>query len=61
MREFMIALIVACTLVGVAEAFHKMTTPANADFQAHDAVIDGLHIALPDGMKTFPADLVPLP
>jgi hypothetical protein len=57
----MIALIVTCALITVAEAFHKMTTPANADFQAHDAVIDGLHIALPDGMKTFPPELLPEP
>ncbi|MGB6705448.1 MAG: hypothetical protein WBE94_09925 [Pseudolabrys sp.] len=47
MRELMIALIVASTLISVAEAFYKMATPANANFEAHDAVIDGLHIALP--------------
>jgi hypothetical protein len=48
MRELMIALIVACTLISVAEAFYMMVTPANANFrEAHDAVIDGLHIALP--------------
>jgi hypothetical protein len=34
MRELMIALIVACTLLSVAEAFYKMA-------------IDGLHIAVP--------------
>jgi hypothetical protein len=54
----MIALIVACTLISVAEAFYTMVTPAN---EAHDAVIDGLYIALPPSMKTFPAELVPLP
>jgi len=47
MRELMIALIVASTLISVAEAFYKMATPANANFEAHDAVIDGLHIAAP--------------
>jgi hypothetical protein len=57
----MIALIVACTLIGVAEAFYKMVTPTNANFQSHDAVVDGLHIALPPSMKTFPPELVPLP
>jgi hypothetical protein len=61
MRELMIVLIVACTLISVAEAFYKMATPANANFEAHDVVIYGLQIALPDGMKTFPAELVPLP
>ena len=48
-------------LISVAEAFYKMATPANANFEAHDAVIDGLHIALPPSMKTFPSELVPLP
>jgi hypothetical protein len=57
----MIALIVACTLISVAEAFYTMVTPTNANFEAHDAVIDGLYIALPPSMKTFPAELVPLP
>jgi hypothetical protein len=62
MRELMIALIVACTLIGVAEALHKMVTPANAKFEARrGVVIDGLHIALPPSMKTFPSELVPLP
>jgi hypothetical protein len=62
MRELMIALIVACTLISVAEALYMMVTPANANFiGTHGAVIDGLHIALPPGMKTFPAELVPLP
>ena len=61
LRELMIALIVACTLISVAEAFYKMGTPANADFVAHDAVIYGLQIALPEGVRTFPAELVPLP
>jgi hypothetical protein len=61
MRELMIALIVACTLISVAEGFYKMITPANAKFEARGAVIDGLHIALPPSMKTFPSELVPLP
>ena len=61
MREFMIALIIVCTLISVAEAVYRMATPANATFEAHDAVIDGLHIALPPSMKTFPSELVPLP
>ena len=62
MRELMIALIVACTLISVAEAFYMMVTPANANFrEAHDAVIDGLYIALPPSMKKFSSELVPLP
>ena len=61
MRKLMIALIVACTLISVAEAFYKMVTPANANFEVRRAVIDGLHIALPPSMTTFPSELVPLP
>jgi len=61
MRELMIALVVAFTLIGVAEAFYKMVTPANANFEAHDAAIDGLHIAVPPSMRKFPSELVPLP
>jgi hypothetical protein len=38
-----------------------VVTPANANFEAHDAVIDGLYIALPPSMKTFPSELAPLP
>jgi hypothetical protein len=61
MRELMIALVVACTLIGVGEAFYKMGAPADANFEAHDAAIDGLHIAVPPSMKKFPSELVPIP
>ena len=60
MRELTIALVVACTLIGVAEALYKVT-PANANFEAHDAAIDGLRIAVPPSMKKFPPELIPLP
>jgi hypothetical protein len=61
MRAFNIGLVVIGVLFGVAGASHKMVTAGTANFEAHDAVIYGLHIALPDSMKTFPAELVPLP
>ena len=61
MRDLMIALIVACTLISVAEAFYKMVTPANAKVEAYDAAIDGLRIAVPPSMKKFPSELVPVP
>ena len=61
MRALSIALVVACILIGVAEAFYKMVTPANANFEADDAAIDGLRIAVPPSMKKFPSELVPLP
>jgi hypothetical protein len=56
-----IALIVIGVLFGVAGASHKMVTAATANFEPHDAVIYGLHIALPSSMNSFPAELVPLP
>jgi hypothetical protein len=60
MRELMIALIVACTLISVAEALYQMVTPANANFEAHDAAIDGLHIAVPPSIKKFGASTAAL-
>jgi hypothetical protein len=35
-------------------------TPAKSQFQ-NGASINGLHVALPENMKTFPVELVPLP
>ena len=61
MRAFNIGLVVIGVLFGVAGASHKMVIAGTANFEAHDAVIYGLHIALPDSMKAFPAELVPLP
>jgi hypothetical protein len=60
MRALNIALVVAVILVGVAAVRNKPVTGARAN-QAHDVVIYGLQIALPDGMTTFPAELIPLP
>jgi hypothetical protein len=48
-------------LFGLAGVSNKLVTAASANFEPHDAVIYGLHIALPDGVRTFPAELVPLP
>jgi hypothetical protein len=59
MRALYIAFAVTLVLVGLAGASHKLVTAA--PFEPHDAVIYGLHIALPEGVKTFPAELVPLP
>jgi undecaprenyl pyrophosphate phosphatase UppP len=47
MRAFNIGLVVIGVLFGVAGASHKMVTAGTANFEAHDAVIYGLHIALP--------------
>jgi hypothetical protein len=61
MRALNIALVVAVILIGVAAARNRPVTAAHANLEAHDVVIYGLQIALPDGMNTFPAELVPLP
>jgi hypothetical protein len=58
MRTLYIALAITVVLVGLAGASNKF---ASAYFEPHDAVIYGLHIALPEGVRTFPAELVPLP
>ena len=58
MRALKIALAVTLVLVGLAGASNKF---ASAYFEPHDAVIYGLHIALPEGVNTYPSELVPLP
>ena len=55
---YYIALVFTAVSVGVAVASNKQ---ASAEFEPHDAVIYGLHIALPEGVETFPTELVPLP
>jgi hypothetical protein len=59
MRALSIAFAVTVVLFGLAGATNKLVTAA--PFGPHDAVIYGLHIALPEGVRTFPAELVPLP
>jgi hypothetical protein len=54
---YYIALVFTAVSVGVAVASNKQ---ASAEFEPHDAVIY-LHIALPEGVETFPTELVPLP
>jgi len=61
MRALNIALVVVVILISVMAARNKAVTPAHANLEAHDVVVYGLQIALPDGMKTVPAELVPLP
>jgi Na+/pantothenate symporter len=58
MRAPHIVLATIVILVGLTGALNRLVTP---DFEPHDAVIYGLQIALPDGVTTFPAELVPLP
>lgn len=49
-------------LISVMASSDKTVATADAITEKHNvAVIFGLHVALPDDMKTFPTDLVPLP
>ena len=61
MRTLYIALAITVVLVGLSVASNKLVPAASASFEPHDAVIYGLHIALPDGVRTYPPELVPLP
>jgi len=63
MRTLNIALVVTGILISVVAASNKIVdagTHASNELH-HPAVVYGLHVALPDDMKAFPAELVPLP
>jgi hypothetical protein len=56
------ALITTGVLISAMAAADKTIAVTRAEPEAYNAaVIHGLHLALPGGMKTFPAELVPLP
>jgi hypothetical protein len=61
MRILIIFLVAFSLLIGVTAA--SRTTPAMKAGKetGHVAVIYGLHVALPHNMKSFPAELIPLP
>jgi hypothetical protein len=61
MWTFIIALPVMGVLMGVTASSDRTVAVTQTRTEAHDAVIYGIHIALPDSMKAFPAELVPLP
>jgi hypothetical protein len=49
-------------LISVMAPSNKTVAIADATTETHNvAVIFGLHVALPEDMKTFPTGLVPLP
>ena len=61
MRKFSIVLILI-VMIGamiIGDRTVAITRPAIAPQNV--AVVYGLHVAVPDDMKTFPAELVPLP
>ena len=58
-RILSIALALAGIFVSVMASPSKTTTEMDA--KENHAIVEGLYVALPNDMKTFPAELVPLP
>ena len=62
-RALNVALVVAGVLVNVVAS--RSTTVANSQAVQwsvqNGTVVYGLHVALPSNMKSFPAELIPLP
>jgi hypothetical protein len=58
-RILSIALALAGIFVSVMASPSKITTEMDA--KENHVIVEGLYVALPNDMKTFPAELVPLP
>ena len=58
-RILSIALALAGIFVSVMASPSKTTVEMDAT-ETH-VIVEGLYVALPSGMKTFPVELVPLP
>jgi hypothetical protein len=56
-----IALVIAGVLISVMAPAGKPPVTQTQPEAQNVAVIYGLHVAVPNDMKTFPAELVPLP
>jgi hypothetical protein len=57
-----IALVIAGVLISVMAPAGKPVAVTQTHPEAQNVtVIYGLHVAVPEGMKTFPSELVPLP
>lgn len=55
-------IIVAAIGILISVASNKTVTATEAKGEAYNvAVVDGLHVALPYDMRTFPVEIVPLP
>ena len=62
MRMVNIVLAVTGILISVMATPGRTVAVTNAKGEAHNvAVVYGLHVAIPNDMKTFPVELVPLP
>ncbi|MGA8945710.1 MAG: hypothetical protein WB497_07255 [Pseudolabrys sp.] len=58
-RILSIALALAGIFVSVMASPSKTTTEMDA--KENHVIVEGLYVALPNDMKTFPAELVPMP
>jgi hypothetical protein len=58
-RVLSTALIVGGIFVNVMASPNTM--PTEMDATKNHTIVDGLYVALPSHMKTFPVELVPLP
>jgi hypothetical protein len=57
-----IVLVATGILISIMVRPYKTVAITTFNGEGHNvAVVHGLHVAIPDDMKTFPADLVPLP
>jgi len=61
MRRAISIVAVAAISVTLLVLVAPSNTGADMDATKNQNSIHGLHVALPDGMKNFPMDLVPLP
>ena len=59
MRRILIMLALVGIFVSVMPSPSKTTTEMDAT--ENHVIVEGLYVALPHDMKTFPAELVPLP
>jgi hypothetical protein len=61
-RVFNVALVVIGVMISVIASPKRTVAVSEVKGEAPNvAVIDGLHVAVPDSMKAFPAELVPIP
>jgi hypothetical protein len=61
-RVFNVALVVTGVTISVVASPNKTIAVSEVKGEAPNvAVIDGLHVAVPDNMKAFPAELVAIP
>jgi hypothetical protein len=61
-RAINIALVLGSIFVNVTASPNKTVAGTERKTQFHNVIsVSGLHVALPEDMKNFPVELVPLP